>query len=116
RVGGTKVLADVATSGGDDNTNGAVFYEPGARTNQWMFGLSAPISKTSKVFASVQQLRPGGDFTLGDRTTQTTSSIGYTYNLSKRTNLYAYYSYMDGASMYSGAKSQILGAGIRHIF
>jgi len=116
RVGGTKVLADVATSGGDDNTNGAVFYEPGARTNQWMFGLSAPIGKTSKVFASVQQLRPGGDFTFGDRTTQTTSSIGYTYNLSKRTNLYAYYSYMDGASMYSGAKSQILGAGIRHIF
>jgi len=116
RVNGTKVLANVQTSGGDANTNGGVFYEPGARTNQWMLGLSAPIGSAGLVFASVQQLRPGGDFTIGARTNQTTSSIGYTYSLSKRTNLYTYYSYMTGASMYAGAKSQILGAGVRHVF
>jgi len=116
RANGTKVLSNVQTSGGDANTNGAVFYEPGARTNQWMLGLSAPMGSAGEVFASVQQLRPGGDFTLGDRTNQTTTSIGYTYSLSKRTNFYAYYSYMDGAAMYSGAKSQILGAGVRHLF
>lgn len=116
RVSGTKVLSNVATSGGDADTRGAVFYEPGARTNQWMLGLSAPVAASGQIFASVQQLRPGGDFTLGERGTQTTSSLGYTYSLSKRTNFYAYYSYMTGASMYSGAKSQILGAGIRHIF
>ena len=116
RVSGTNVLSNVATSGGDANTRGAVFYEPGARTNQWMLGLSAPVGGAGKVFASIQQLRPGGDFTMGERGNQTTSSLGYTYNLSKRTNFYAYYSYMTGASMYSGAKSQILGAGVRHLF
>ncbi|MCD8504541.1 MAG: porin [Burkholderiaceae bacterium] len=116
RVNGVKVLANAETSGGDGNTNGAVFYEPGARTNQWMVGVSAPVGSAGKVFASVQQLRPGGDFTFGDRGSQTTSSIGYNYSLSKRTMLYAYYSYMTAPDMYAGANSQILGAGIQHKF
>lgn len=116
RVNGVKVLANVETSGGDGNTNGAVLYEPGARTNQWMVGVSAPIGDVGKLFASVQQLRPGGDFTFGDRGSQTTSSIGYNYRLSKRTMLYAYYSYMSAPDMYASANSQILGAGIQHKF
>ncbi len=116
RVNGVRVLANVETSGGDGNTNGAVLYRPGARTNQWMVGFSAPISGASKVFASIQQLRPGGDFTFGDRSSQTTSSIGYNYSLSKRTMLYAYYSYMSSPDMYDGANSQVLGAGIQHKF
>ncbi|UOD49867.1 porin [Orrella daihaiensis] len=116
RVNGVKVLTNVETSGGDGNTNGAVFYEPGARTNQWMVGISAPLGDTGKVFASVQQLRPGGDFTFGERGSQTTSSIGYNYSLSKRTMLYAYYSYMSAPDMYASANSQILGAGIQHKF
>lgn len=116
RVNGANVLANVSTSGGDGNTNGAVLYEPGARTNQWMVGITAPIGATSKLFASLQQLRPGGDFTFGVRSAQTTSSIGYNYTLSKRTMFYAYYSYMSAPDMYSGASSQILGAGILHRF
>lgn len=116
RVNGVRVLANVETSGGDGNTNGAVLYNPGARTNQWMVGVSAPVGNAGKLFASVQQLRPGGNTTFGNRSSQTTSSIGYNYSLSKRTMLYVYYSYMAAPDMYSGANSQILGAGVQHKF
>jgi general bacterial porin, GBP family len=116
RVSGTNTLANAETSGGDTNTRGAVVYQPGARTNQWMLGLSAPIGTQGKVFGSVQQMRPGGDFNTGARTNQTTSSIGYSYKLSKRTDIYAYYSFMNAPDMRSGSNSQIIGTGIRHVF
>lgn len=116
RVSGSNALANAQTSGGDTKIRGAIFYQPGARTNQWMVGLTAPMGAQSKVFASFQQMRPGGDFSVGQRSNQTISSIGYTHNLSKRTDVYAYYSYMDAPDMMSGATAQTLGAGIRHVF
>jgi general bacterial porin, GBP family len=44
------------------------------------------------------------------------ASVGATYSLSKRTNVYAYYSYMDNVAMLSGATSSTLGVGMRHLF
>lgn len=116
RVNGTKVLSNVATSGGVSNTNGAVHYLPGARTTQWMVGLSAPVGASSKVFGSFQQMLPGGDYEFGSSQAQSTASVGYNYSLSKRTTLYAYYSYMTAPDMFSGANSQVLGAGMSHKF
>ena len=116
RVNGTKVLGNVETTGGVTNTNGAVHFLQGARTNQWMLGFTATISSVSQVFGTYQQLTPGGNYRSESLVTQATSSIGYTYALSKRTNLYAYYSYMSAPDMYSSANSQILGAGVRHQF
>lgn len=116
RVNGTKVLSNVATSGGVSNTNGAVHYLPGARTTQWMVGVTAPVGASSKVFGSFQQMLPGGDYDFGDSQAQSTASVGYNYSLSKRTTLYAYYSYMTAPDMFSGANSQVLGAGINHKF
>jgi predicted porin len=43
-------------------------------------------------------------------------SIDLGRSLSKRTNLYTYYSYMDAPDMQSGASSKIVGAGIKHVF
>jgi predicted porin len=116
RVNGTNVLSNVETSGGVTNTNGAVQFLQGARTTQWMAGLNIPISSASQIFGTVQQLIPGGAYRSDSRSTQTTASIGYTYMMSKRTNLYAYYSFMSAPDMYASANAQILGAGIRHQF
>jgi len=116
RINGTRVFANVDTSGGVTNTSGAVLFLQGARTTQWMVGMSAPITPRAKVFASFQQLLPGGDFKVGVTATQTTSSIGYTYAVSNRTNFYAYYSYMNAPDMYASGNSQVLGLGVRHLF
>lgn len=116
RVSGTNTLGNVETTGGDTNTRGAILFAPGARTNQWMVGLSAPIGAQGKLFGSVQQMRPGGDFIQGSRTSQTTSSVGYSYQFSKRTDAYIYYSYMNAPDMHAGGNAQTLGTGIRHVF
>ncbi len=113
---GTGVLGNV-TTGGDTNTNGGFGFRNGARTSSWMLGLSAPVGAAGSVFLSWQQMMTGGSLkTLANTATQNVGSIGYTYSLSKRTNLYAYYSYMSNAGMLSGAMSNTLGIGARHLF
>lgn len=103
--------------GGDTNSKGGVLFAKGGRTSSWMAGLSAPVGASGSVFLSWQQMAAGGDFKSSAQTaTQNVGSIGYTYSLSKRTNLYAYYSYMSNAVMLSGAQSNSLGVGVRHLF
>jgi GBP family porin len=104
-------------TGGDTNAGSNVIFRPGARTQSWMVGLSAPVG-TGNVFASVQQQLPGGN--LNETAVQTanelSASIGYTYPFSNRTNLYAYYSYMNNAAMVKDATANTVGLGIRHQF
>jgi predicted porin len=109
---------------GDTNSKGGYLFNQGARTSSWMLGLSAPVGASGKVFLSWQQMMAGGDFknyttTAGKNissNTQNVGSIGYSYSLSKRTNLYAYYSYMSNVAMITGAQSNSLGVGVRHLF
>jgi len=104
-------------SGGDTNSAGGYLFARGARTSSYMLGLSAPVGAAGSVFLSWQQMMAGGSFkTAANSATQNVGSIGYTYSLSKRTNLYAYYSYMSNISMLSGAQSNSLGVGVRHLF
>jgi len=113
---GTNTLNNF-NSGGDTNSEGGFLFSSGARTSSWMLGVSAPVGASGKVFASWQQMAPGGTFKDSAKTTtQNVGSIGYTYNLSKRTNLYGYYSYMSNISMLTGSQSNSLGVGVRHLF
>jgi predicted porin len=113
---GTNTLNNF-NDGGDQNSGGGYGFLAGARTTSWMAGLSAPVGASGSVFLSWQQMSAGGSFKdLGYTATQNVGSIGYTYNMSKRTNLYAYYSYMSNVGMLSGAQSNSLGVGVRHKF
>lgn len=116
-IEGTNTLSNANLTGGDTNTQGGVLFAPGARTNSWMLGASAPLSASTSVFGSVQQQLPGGDFkTLANTSTQTVASVGATYAFSKRTNAYAYYSYVNNVAMLEGAKANTVGLGLRHTF
>jgi general bacterial porin, GBP family len=119
-VEGQSTINNAEISGGDENTGGGILFVPGARTNSWMLGLSAPVGGAGKVFANVQQMIPGGEFkeTVGQLSsaTQTTASIGYTYSMSKRTNLYAFYSYTNNVLMVNDVTANQVGVGIRHLF
>jgi len=116
-IEGTDVLGNANFTGGDTNTNGGVLFAPGARTQSWMFGASAPVTSSVNVFGSVQQMLPGGDFKdLTTTSTQTSANLGATYAFSKRTNAYVYYSHINNAAMLSGVKTNTVGAGLRHLF
>jgi predicted porin len=101
--------------GDSSDQGGNVLFARGVRAQSWMVGLTAPIGSGS-LMASVQQLRPGGDLDLVGTANQTVASVGYKYNLSKRTGVYGYYSYAKNLNMIDGAKSNQIGVGVRHLF
>ena len=76
-----------------------------------------PLGARGAVFGSFQQSRPAG--TLLDRGSddvQNISSIGYTHAISKRTEVYAYYSYATGYLYMNTAIVSTLGTGMVHRF
>ncbi|MGE8682308.1 MAG: porin [Achromobacter marplatensis] len=101
---------------------GANTFADGFKANSYLVGLSAPIGGASSLFGSWQRVDPSND-NLGvvngrpgaDATTNV-YSLGYTYDLSKRTNLYAYGSYAKNYAFVDDLKSTAVGVGIRHRF
>ncbi|MBP6018645.1 MAG: porin [Burkholderiaceae bacterium] len=95
----------------------------GLKVNSYLVGLSAPIGN-GNLMASWQMAdarsAPDSWDAVGtpDRELkkQQTYSLGYTYGLSKRTNVYAIGSYAKNAAFLPDAKSTVLGVGIRHQF
>jgi predicted porin len=97
-------------------------YSDDFKTQQWMLGFSAPIGGATSVFGSWQRanvkdssLYLSGNFE-GEDSNQNIYSLGVTYDLSKRTNLYALGSYAQNYGFVDGLKSTLVGVGIRHRF
>ncbi|HEY9281646.1 MAG TPA: porin [Eoetvoesiella sp.] len=88
-------------------------YSDGADANAYTVGLSAPIG-AGKLMASWGMLDPRGEQSEGEN--QQAYSLGYTYALSKRTDLYALGSYVKDVRFNDGAKSKIAAVGVRHAF
>lgn len=95
---------------------GAIFT-PGTAANSYFLGANIPVSRSSNVLASVQFMQPIGDSIVrAESATQAIYSVGYTYNFTRRTNLYSYASYGSNYSMVKSAQSTVVGIGIRHQF
>ena len=91
-------------------------YADGLKINSYLVGLSAPVGN-GRVLASWQMADPhSSDESLGNLSKQQSFSLGYTYNLSKRTNLYAIGSYAKHVYFQDDLKSTMVGVGIRHQF
>ncbi|NGM87341.1 porin [Parapusillimonas sp. SGNA-6] len=91
----------------------------GLKFNSYLVGLSAPLGNGT-LMASWQMADPRSnpDAALaGDEwDKQQVYSLGYTYGLSKRTNLYAIGSYAKHVNFLPDAKSTLIGVGVRHQF
>ncbi|MEI2417193.1 porin [Orrella sp. JC864] len=94
---------------------GMGFTADSSKVKSYLVGLTAPIGPGS-LFGSWQRADPNSDVLTGDDATQNTYSLGYTYDLSKRTNVYAYGSYSKNYAFLDGVKSQLVGLGLRHRF
>jgi len=94
--------------------------QKGLRVNNYTLGVSAPVGAGS-IMASwaMGDLRKAPN---GERGKQfkykkaQTYSLGYTYPLSKRTNMYAYGSYAKNVKFAPDLKSTVLGVGLSHQF
>jgi GBP family porin len=87
------------------------FTWKGLKINSYLVGVSAPIGGASNVFGSWQRADPNKGLDAMD-----IYSVGYTYDLSKRTNLYSFASYADAAGFVDGNKMLTVGVGLRHRF
>jgi predicted porin len=100
---------------GNDVTSDALkgVASKGFKANLYTLGVSAPLG-AGKVMASWAMADPKGDADGAEK--QNIYSLGYTYSLSKRTNVYAYGSYAKNVYFADDLKSQIIGVGVRHQF
>ena len=106
---------DVKTSAGTVGFGTNAFAD-GFKANSYLVGLSAPIGGASSLFGSWQRVSASGTQLTGDDATMNVFNLGYTYDLSKRTNLYTYGSYAKNYAFIDGLKSTAVGVGIRHRF
>ncbi|CAP40796.1 porin [Bordetella petrii] len=88
----------------------------GSRVNSYLLGISAPIGGASNIWASWQRADINNSRLAGDDATSNTFSLGYTYDLSKRTNLYAMGSYGDNWAFQEDQRSTAVAVGLRHRF
>jgi len=110
-VGG--VAVDYSGSG---NSPSSIIFDTDVAYNSYLVGLTAPIGGAQKVFASWTMAQPTAGIRDVGGKNQNTYSLGYTYDFSKRTNVYAYISYQSNWAFVDSAKSTIVGTGIRHRF
>jgi hypothetical protein len=108
-------LGGVPAFGGGIGTS--TIFDSNWGVNSYLIGLTAPIGGASKVFASWTGLMPNTNMQDAySASNQSAYNLGYTYDFTKRTNMYAYVSYVNNYATVDGLKSTVLGLGLRHQF
>ncbi len=101
--------------GGFTGTPSYAFVK-GFRSNAYMLALAAPVGRSGGAFASWQRADANNKQLTGGDATSNTYSLGYNYNLSKRTDLYAVASYTTNWAFLDNVKATEVNMGIRHRF
>ncbi len=100
--------------GGIGESNGGNYYLNGYDANLYTLGVSAPLGN-GKILAA-WNMADFDELNGTDFEKQNIFSLGYTYNLSKRTNVYALGSYADNVYGVDDTKSTLVSVGLRHQF
>ena len=111
-----QALTPLNETGGLGFGKGAILFAPGGSANSYMVTASAPIGEASRVMLGWQMMTGSGALKGPNAGTQNVVSAAYTYNLSSRTNLYAYYSYAGNYQLVEKVNSNTVGVGVRHTF
>lgn len=96
--------------------NGGIVFADGAGTNAYNINASAPVGANGTVMAAYQGMSPQGVVADVGGATQNTFGLGYSYAFTKRTNVYAIYSYVNNYQNIAGLSGNTGTVGIRHMF
>lgn len=123
--GGIAQHKDAYINGAPAGNSGQAATFKGGIVNGYSLGVSADVG-TGRVLAQIQVSDPNSSVRKNNQSahTQRIYSLGYTYPFSKRTNVYAYASYLDGAwfdNVSTGVSANDWNAkqvviGLRHLF
>lgn len=93
---------------------GSINFNQRVKQDSYLAGLTIPLNGSSRVFASWTFINDKtSDVTPAN---QSSYNVGYSYDFTKRTNMYAFFSYMNNVSTNASNKSSVLGIGMRHMF
>jgi predicted porin len=96
--------------------SGGIVFADGAGTNAWNINVSAPVGASGTVGAAYQGLTHTGKVADVGGATQLTWGVGYSYAFTKRTNVYAIYSYVNNYLGIAGLSGNTASVGLRHAF
>lgn len=109
--------AGLNLNGNPANAAGDVIFDQNMGYNSYLIGTTVPVNAVSRVMLSFTMLTPNTNMKDAyNAQNQSAYNLGYTYDLTKRTNLYTYVSYMDNLATVDTAKSTVIGVGVRHQF
>jgi GBP family porin len=109
--------AGVNLNGNPSNNTGEVIFDQNMGYNSYLLGATVPVNPTSRVMVSWTLLTPNTNMKDAyNAQNQSAYNLGYSYDFTKRTNAYAYVSYMDNLATIDTAKSTVVGVGLRHQF
>ena len=112
-AGGTGASLATTPSG----TTTALVFAPNAGYNSYIVGATVPVNAVSRVLLSWTMIAPNGSTkTLYNAQNQQSLNLGYTYDFTKRTNLYTYVGQTSNYATVDTAKSTVVGLGMRHQF
>jgi predicted porin len=107
--------ATLAT-GPNGNTNALVFA-PSVGYNSYIVGATVPVNPVSRVLLSWTMIAPNTNMQDAySAQNQSSYNIGYTYDFTKRTSVYAYAGQSVNYATIDDAKSTVVGVGMRHQF
>jgi len=96
--------------------NGGVVFADGAGTNAWNINAAAPVGANGTLMAAYQGQSHTGVVADVGGATQMTWGLGYSYAFTKRTNVYAIYSYVNNFQGIAGLSGNTGTVGLRHTF
>jgi len=96
--------------------NGGVVFADGAGTNAWNINAAAPVGANGTLMAAYQGQSHTGVVADVGGATQLTWGLGYSHAFTKRTNVYAIYSYVNNFQGIAGLSGNTGTVGIRHAF
>jgi len=96
--------------------NGGVVFASGAGTNAWNINVTAPVGANGTAMAGYQGMSAVGTVDDVGGATQSTFGLGYSYKFSARTNVYAFYSYVNNYQNNPGLSGNAVSVGLRHVF
>lgn len=98
------------------NNTSALVFAPAVGYNSYIVGGTIPVNPVSRVLLSWTLITPNGNMQDLGASNQNSYNLGYTYDFTKRTNLYAYVGTSQNYATVDSAKSTVVGVGMRHQF
>ena len=106
-----------ATIAAVPNGTGALVFAPSVGYNSYIVGATIPVNAVSRVLLSWTMIVPNTNMQDAyNASNQNSLNLGYTYDFTKRTNLYTYVGQTANYATVDTAKSTVVGVGIRHMF